>query len=343
MRRRAIAVVAALAFVVANSAAHAQQAKPDNKKRSKQEQAEIEQLVKAVDGVMTGETAPSDVQMTLTPYFLKSQEQRTFVPFVLELKGAPSTDAAVYVRVVNPSSTQADPKDKDKDKDDKDKVEYPWDDIHFVPASSLSGGKLNRVFMAAPGTYDVYVAFKERLPEKAPKSQAAKMGVLKTQVNVPDFWNGELATSSILVTDKVNTLNGPLDAEESRERPFVFGTQELIPAGDMEFAKTEQLATFFQVYNAGLGSDGKPDLVMEYNFHRKEAGAEKFFNKTNPQPVNASNLPPTFDPAKFPVPGGIEVPLTSFPEGEYRLEIKITDKAGGKTVTKDVNFSVKGA
>jgi hypothetical protein len=43
------------------------------------------------------------------------------------------------------------------------------------------------------------------------------------------------------------------------------------------------------------------------------------------------------------VPGGIEVPLTSFPEGEYRLEIKIIDKAAGKTVTKDVNFSVKGA
>jgi hypothetical protein len=334
MRRRAIAVVTALAFLVAGSAASAQQAKPDNKKRSKQEQAEIEQLVKAVDAVMAGQPAPSDVQMTLSPFFLKSQEQRTFVPFVLDVKGAPAADAAVYVRVVNPSA-QPDAKSK--------KVEYPWDDIHFVPAASIGTGKLNRVFMAAPGTYDVYVAVKERLPEKAPKTQVAKMGVLKTEVVVPDFWNGELSTSSILVTDKVNVLNGQLNADESRERPFVFGTQELIPASDMEFKKGEQLATFFQVYNAGLGSDGKPDLVMEYNFHRKEAGAEKFFNKTNPQPVNASNLPPTFDPAKFPVPGGIEVPLTSFPEGDYRLEIKITDKAAGKTVTKDVNFTVKGA
>lgn len=334
MRRRAMAVVTALAFLVAGSAASAQQAKPDTKKRSKQEQAEIEQLVKAVDGVMGGQPAPSDVEMALFPFFLKSQEQRTFVPFVLDLKNAPTTEAAVYVRVVNPSA-QPDPKTK--------RIEYPWDDIHFVPAGALAGGKLNRVFMAAPGTYDVYVAVKERLPERAPKTQVAKMGVLKTQVTVPDFWNGELATSSILVTDKVNVLNAPLNADEGRERPFVFGTQELIPASDMEFKKSEQLATFFQVYNAGLGSDGKPDLLMEYNFHRKEAGAEKFFNKTNPQPVNASNLPPTFDPSKFPVPGGIEVPLTSFPEGDYRLEIKITDKAGGKTVTKDVNFSVKGA
>lgn len=335
MRRRVMAMVTAFAFVLAGSAVYAQQTqKPDTKKRSKQEQAEIEELVKAVDAVMAGQPAPSDVQMTLSPFFLKSQEQRTFVPFVLEMTGAPTTDAAVYVRVVNPSA-EPDPKSK--------RIEYPWDDIHFIPPGGLGGGKLNRVFMAAPGTYDVYVGVKERLPEKAPKTQVAKIGVLKTQVTVPDFWNGELATSSILVTDKVNVLNAPLNPEEGRERPFVFGMQELIPAADMEFKKSEQLATFFQVYNAGLGGDGKPDLLMEYNFHRKEAGAEKFFNKTNPQPVNASNLPPTFDPAKFPVPGGIEVPLQSFPEGDYRLEIKITDKAAGKTVTKDVNFTVKGA
>ena len=88
--------------------------------------------------------------------------------------------------------------------------------------------------MAAPGTYDVYVAMKERLPEKAPKTQVAKIGVLKTQVTVPDFWNGELNTSSVIVTDKVNMLTAPPSAEEARERPFVFGAQELIPAADMD-------------------------------------------------------------------------------------------------------------
>jgi hypothetical protein len=330
-RRRVLAVALALA-VAGTSATFAQQAKPNTQKRNKQEQAEIEQLVKLIDGVMAGQPAPTDIQMTLSPFFLKSQEQRTFVPFTLDVKGAPQADVAMYVRVVNPSA-QPDPKTK--------KVEYPWDDIHFIPAASVASGKLQRVFMAAPGTYDVYIAMQERLPEKAPKNQVAKTGVLKTQITVPDFWSGELATSSIIVTDKVNQVT-TMSPEEGRERPFVFGSQELVPAQDMEFKKSEMLATFFQVYNAGLGTDGKPNLVMEYNFHRKEGGAEKFFNKTNPQTVNAAVLPPTFDPTKFPVPGGIEVPLTSFPEGEYRLEIKITDKASGKTLTKDVNFTVKG-
>jgi hypothetical protein len=339
VRRRVIALAAAFALAMAAPTAFAEQrgGKEQQPKRSKQEQVEIEQLVKTVDGVMAGQPAPGDIQMSLQPFFMKSQEQRTFVPFVLEVTGAPATDAALYVRVVNPSA-EPDPKTK--------RVEYPWDDIHFLTAAQVtsSQGRLSRVFMAPPGTYDVYIAMKERVPEKGPKpATGPKMGVLKTQVTVPDFWNGELMTSSVIVADKVNVLTAMPSPEEARERPFVFGAQELIPAADSAFGKEEQLATFFQVYNAALDPAGKPNLVLEYNFHRTEGGAEKFFNKTAPQEVNAAMLPPTFDPTKFPVPGGIEVPLKSFPEGQYRLEIKVTDKVSGKVVTRDVNFTVKGS
>ena len=79
-------------------------ARNSNPKRSKQEQVEIDALVKTVDGVMAGQPAPGDIQMSLRPYFMKSQEQRTFVPFVLDVTGAPATDAALYIRVVNPSA-----------------------------------------------------------------------------------------------------------------------------------------------------------------------------------------------------------------------------------------------
>jgi len=326
----AVALVVSATFAVAQPAP-----KKDEKKRSKQEQQEIEQVVKLVDGVMAGQPAPTDITMSIEPFFMKSQETRTFVPFVLNVTNAPKTDAAMYVRVVDPAA-EPDPKAK--------RIEYPWDDIHFVPAAQLAGDKviLNRVFMAVAGTYDVYIAFKERLPEKALKNTVPKMGVLKTQVTVPDFYNAELNTSTILVADTVNMLTAPIGPEQARERPFVFGAQELLPAIDMEFKKAEELSIFFQVYNSGLDQTGKPNLVLEYEFHKTEAGAEKFFNKTNPQVANSTNLPPQFDPAKFPVPGGITVPLASFGDGQYRLAIKITDKAAGKTLNRDVKFTVKG-
>ena len=335
--RRALAMVVALVvsatFAASGIAAQQAPTKKDDRKRNKQEQQEIEQVVKLVDGVMAGQPAPTDITMTLEPFFMKSQEARTFVPFVLTVNNAPAAPAALYIRVVNPSA-QPDPKAK--------KIEYPWDDIHFIPPEKVAP-TLHRVFMAPAGTYDVYIAYKERTPEKnAPRGFVPKMGVLKTQVTVPDYYNGELNTSTVLVAEKVNMLTAPISMEEARERPFVFGMQELLPAPDMEFKKAEELSIFFQVYNAGLDPAGKPNLTLEYEFHKTEGGAEKFFNKTNPQVVTAATLPPQFDPAKFPVPGGITVPLASFGEGQYRLAVKITDKAAGKTMTRDIKFTVKG-
>ncbi|MGE0040352.1 MAG: hypothetical protein AB7H88_11205 [Vicinamibacterales bacterium] len=332
-----VALFAAVALAVVMPAGVLAQ-KKDDKKRSKQEQREIEQLVEVVDKAMAGEApAPGDITMAIQPYFLKSQDQRTFVPFVLTYENAPAKDVAMYVRVVDPAAWAA------ADDKAKKKFEYPWDDIHFITADALKGGRLNRVFMAPAGTYDVYVVMKERLPEKAPKDAVARMGMLKTSVTVPDFWSGELQTSSVIATDDVKMLTAPISPDEARERPFVFGAQEMAPALDMAFKKNEELSIFFQVYNAGLDQGGKPNLVMEYNFHRTENGEEKFFNKTNPQAINASNLPPQFDPARFPVPGGITVPLATFPVGQFRLEIKITDKAAGKELTRNVNFTVEAS
>ena len=34
------------------------------------------------------------------------------------------------------------------------------------------------------------------------------------------------------------------------------------------------------------------------------------------------------------------MPFASFPEGDYRLEIKVTDKIANKSLTRDVNFTV---
>jgi hypothetical protein len=330
----AIHRVVAAAYICARTFALAQSAKPDTKKRSKQEQQEIEQVVKLVDGVMAGQPAPTDIQMVITPYFLKSQETRTFVPFVLDVKGAPAADVAMYIRVVDPGR-QARPQGEEG------RISLGR---HSLRARRAGVGRVAPRVCTHPGTTDVSrVAMKERLPEKAPRGQVAKLGLMKQEIVVPDFQNGEISTSSVLVTDKVNMLTAPLSPEESRERPFVFGAQELMPAADMDFAKGEELSIFFQVYNAGLDPAGKPNIVMEYEFHKKEGDAEKFFNKTNPQAINASNLPPQFDPAKFPVPGGISVPLASFGEGQYRLAVKISDKVSGKVLTRDVNFTVKAS
>ena len=65
----------------------------------------------------------------------------------------------------------------------------------------------------------------------------------------------------------------------------------------------------------------------------------RVFNKTAPQQLNAQTLPPEFNVAAgHQLPGSLVVPLASFPPGDYRLEITVTDKASGKTVKQNANF-----
>ena len=57
--------------------------------------------------------------------------------------------------------------------------------------------------------------------------------------------------------------------------------------------------------------------------------------------LNAQSLPPEFDVAAgHQLPGTLTVPLASFPPGDYRLEIKVTDKTSGKSVVQNVSFTV---
>jgi hypothetical protein len=158
---------------------------------------------------------------------------------------------------------------------------------------------------------------------------------------VPNYWNGEFTTSSVILAEKVEPIPAPLSADAQRERPYVLGSTEIVPSSDGKFKKAQELGVIFQIYGAKTGTDKKPDVTIEYNFYTKAADGEKPFNKTPPQQMNAQTLPANFDAeAGYQLVGGQTIPLTSFPEGDYRLEIKVTDNKATKSLTRDVLFSV---
>jgi hypothetical protein len=203
--------------------------------------------------------------------------------------------------------------------------------------------RISRSFTVPAGEYDVYLVAKEPTPDKAPKNAPpAKASAIKQSVTVPDFWNNELATSSVIVAQRIDPLAAPLTPAQQADRPYALGQMEILPTFETKFTKKSELSTFMLIYNPKVDSANKPDVSVEYNFYQKQAGApEKFFNKTNPQNLNAQTLPPQFDlAAGHQLQSGQAVPLASFPEGDYRLEIKVTDKIANKTLTKEISFTV---
>jgi hypothetical protein len=351
--RRVLALCVALALLVAAGPALAQRAADQKKqpKRSKAEQQDVETLVKAVDAVSTGQPAPSDIPITWYHNdFVKGQGGVTYIPFTLDIDRSKLTNpmTALYVRAVDkseapaPAPPAADAKGKDKDKDKnapQARPTYAWDNITFTDIPM--DGRISRAMQLSPGDYDLFIAVKDKSADEKSASQPGKIGILHRALTVPDFTKPELSTSSVILANSIEPLAAPLKPEEQAENPYVFGPMKIVPSMDRKFAKSGELNVVFWIYNAADAGNGKPDVTVDYNFYQKTGDTEKFFNKTAPQPLNAQTLPPEFNAAAgHQLPGSLVIPLMSFPAGDYRLEIKITDKKSGMSTTQNATFTV---
>jgi hypothetical protein len=355
-RRRAVAICAvAVAFSGTLFAQNRNQKPQPNQppKLTNAQKAELTVITQTIDGVAAGQPAPNDLSLTWARQdLLKAQGGKQYVPFTVTIDPAAAAGKTltVYWRVVSqtaaaaPAPPPANQNQRDNKNQPPPRPDYAYEDMNTVsiPGNAKGTERISRSFAVGPGTYDLYLVIKEPAPEKPQKNAPPqKMSLLKQSVQVPDLWNEELNTSSVFVAERIDPLPAPLTAQQQAERPYALGTMEIVPAVDSKFAKSEELQTFLLIYNAKTDKENKPDVSVEFNFHTTVKGEEKFFNKTNPQNLNAQTLPPGFDfAAGHQLQAGQAVPLTSFPEGEYRLEIKVTDKLADKSLTRNVNFTV---
>ncbi len=343
MRRHTVTV--SLAALLFSTGLIAQ--KKVEKKQDEAQKKEIQSVVKVVDDVANGQPAPNDLSLAwVRDDFLKAQGNKEYVPFTVAVDPSKvgGGNVALYWRVVAKGAAAepaaaAGAKDEKKDKDKK--PDYAYEDITFVPVTAGQNPmRISRSFTVPAGNYDLFIVAKEPTPTQK-NAPAPKMSVLKQEVTVPDFWNGELGTSSVIIAQRIDPLPAPLTPQQQADRPYALGAMEIQPSFETAFTKKSELSTFMLIYNPKTDSANKPDVTVEYNFYAKSGGTEKFFNKTQPQALNAQTLPPQFDlAAGHQLQTGQAVPLASFPEGDYRLEIKVTDKIANKSLTREVNFTV---
>jgi hypothetical protein len=350
----------------------------DAKQLAKLDKAQLQDaqaLKAAIDAVQAGGAAPSDIPATFEGQdFFKAAGGLTYVPFTMtaDPKVLANPAVALMLRVVRKGELPPPPKDEKKPvttidqerpiadladlrdlteaerakqaegKNKKPLLPKPaYEDLDFTvlkPAEAGQPARFSRAFQAAGGEYDVYVGLKERNP--ADKKAKPKITVLTHAMTIPDLQAGDLKTSSVIVADKIEPMAAPLKPDQQRENPYTIGMLQIVPKIGTKFAKTDELAVYFQIYNAGLDAARKPDVLQEFMFYQKQPNGEKKIFNSEPSPLNATTLPAAFDPDKHQLPGGSAWPLTSFPAGDFRLEIKVTDKITGKTLTHNVNFSV---
>ncbi len=334
----------------------------------------------AAAGTVTADPS-TQVAMTFAADFLKATDNKIYAPFTVTVQ--PSVlgqggNFGVYIRLA-PQGAQPPaappPLDekarKEKEKQDRRKkkgkeaqdltgeavsgVEYPWEDYYDLTAVPRGpGGPLtfSRPFSVPAGTYDAYVAVlaRDAAATAAPAAGAAaaapmKIAVHKTELTVPDYWGPEFQLSSVFVANKIGEITNPPTGEEQKQKPYVIGQFEIVPAPENRIAANEELFVLFFIYGAQLGEDKKPDITIEWQPYKKGPLGESKYKSIAPQQLNAETLPPGFDPSQgHQLVGSINgIPASALDPGDYRLAIKVTDNKSGKSLTHDVAFTVAGS
>jgi hypothetical protein len=247
----------------------------------------VQSILALADDAAAGRPAPNDLALAwIHDDVLKvQQEGEAFVPFIVTIDPAKvaAKEVSVYWRVVSKSAPPPPPPPPATGKkDDKSAPPPPTYAYEALTTAQVAQGqplRISRSFTTLAGAYDVYVVVKEGSPTAADKkpeknAPAPKAAVIKQSINVPDYWNGELNTSSVILAEKLEKLTAPLSAQEKINRPYVLGTVEIIPYTRTKFAKKEEIDAFILIYNAKMDSASHPDVKVEFNFFTKQAAGE---------------------------------------------------------------------
>lgn len=344
--RRAFAVAGALVLAVfTGSTSYAQdKGKPpaaeQQRKLSNDERDDYRAASALVDDVISGkQPAPADVKIKFQNHFLKSSKN-VYVPYILELSGAKfsSYPVTMYVRAVQKAAAGAAPAAPAKPGVE---MNWPFADVYFLTEKNITVNgdvaELGRALELAPGEYTLYIAMRERQPKD--RKQQPKSVVLAQPLTVPEM-NAGLTTSSIILAKSLDPAPEQLTGQQQLEQPFTISGYRVVPSFGAPIPISGELMFVFFIYNEGIAASGKPDLDVEYFFHR--ANEDKPFTKLATQSFNATTLPGQFDLNQgHQVFVGQGIPVKdAFKPGDYRLEIKVTDKTNSQTITRSVPFTV---
>ncbi len=304
--RRRLALASAAAFMVVTTATHAA---AQQRQLTKDEEREAKAISSALTNAFQGKPVTNDLGLAwVRNDALQAQADKSIIAFGLTLDPAKAPSKKVFLlwRVL---PAGADPKDK--------KLAPIFENFSVA---TVEGEKpfLGRLFLAPAGKVDVLIGAHEFVEGKASKTP---ISVIRQSIDVPALNGGEFMVSGLYLF-KPRKYSEPLT--DIMEHPYGTPEEENLPLTNPSLTKADGLHVNGMVFNA-TGRVG-----VEYAAF-KEGSSEPFKRWA------ASDI----DPARQGIPD--RVPLTDFEPGNYRLEIKLTDKGSNKTLTETLPFSVSGS
>lgn len=171
-----------------------------------------------------------------------------------------------------------------------------------------------------PGRYKLSLVIKD--------DHSGHMGSQNMGILVPQFSDGKLTSSSLILADQIQ----PLPTSEVGSGPFVIGGTKVRPSVNQVFTQSQNLGIYMQVYNLGL--DPKT--------HKPSANIQYEISKDGKTVLNQTESAASIQDASEQMTLEKTMPAKLLKPGKYTLQIKITDKVKDQTDTQTTNFQVEG-
>ena len=180
----------------------------------------------------------------------------------------------------------------------------------------------NKSVPLAPGMYRLELVVKDLVGET--------MGTYRTALRVPEFDDEALATSSLIIADKIERV--PIRSLGTGQ--FVIGSSKVRPRIDDSFKREEKMGIYMQIYNLGQSEEtSRPAGNVTYQIARLDSPEELLLNFT--EDVNsirgASSRQVVIEKL---------LPLQSLEPGEYRLSLLVQDDIKNESLAPTATFKI---
>jgi len=169
-----------------------------------------------------------------------------------------------------------------------------------------------------PGLYKLNIVLKDL--------NSGNVGTLETRLAVPRFDEEQLAHSSLILADRIERVA----TKNVGSGQFVIGDTKVRPMVGEAFSPTDKMGIYLQVYNLSVNEEThKPDVLIEYAILK---GDQAVFNYTETsEQLARAGQQITLEKI---------LPLGNFEPGEYKLDIKVTDRVRQQTISPSASFRV---
>jgi hypothetical protein len=189
--------------------------------------------------------------------------------------------------------------------------------------------KYQNTFNIAPGKYTLKLVL---------STGGEKFAKYETPLNIAPFDDKQLGISGPALSNDfrpVNQLVASLDSQLLVDQtPLLYGDMEVFPQPGNHFQRGDKVAFYVEVFEPRLRSASAPRVGVNFTIVDRKTNQQVYSSKT----IVLDSVVRAGNPL---IPMAQPVPTDNLQAGEYRLEVRAVNSAGGASPIRTADFTLE--